>query len=47
MNTKDIKNLTPSELAYEQTEMSSERTAMATERTAMATLFTPTTMAIS
>ena len=37
MNTKEIKNLTPSELAYEQTEMSSERTAMATERTAMAT----------
>ena len=31
------KNMTPSQMAYEQTEMSSERTAMATERTAMAT----------
>lgn len=38
MSTRSIdKNLTPSQMAYEQTEMSSERTAMATERTAMAT----------
>ena len=29
------RNMTPSELAYEQTKMSSERTAMAMERTAM------------
>ncbi len=30
------KNMTPGQMAYEQTEMSSERTAMASERTAMA-----------
>lgn len=38
MSTKEIrKDMTPAEMAFEQTEMSSERTAMATERTAMAT----------